>query len=370
VLSQCLQLFGFFALVLVLVYWINQAVILFDRLIADGQTALVFLEFTALTLPNIIRIVLPIAAFAAVMYVTNRMNSDSEIAVMQATGHSAQRMARPVVIFGLLAGVMMAVLMHVLVPISQERFGMRQAEVSQNVTGRLLREGVFTHPGSGSTLYLRDITADGQLLDVFLADAVPGRQDQIFTAERAFLVRTENGPRLVLIDGQFQTLDVDAGTLFVTNFEDFTLDLGALVDEQNNRRPNLRELSTYDLLFPTPELVSLTRKSLGEFTQEAHDRIAQPLLPLTAALIGFAVLIAGGFSRFGSWRQVVAAVVILIFIKGLEGMLADQVIQSPDRWPLTYVPPFLGIVLAWSALLYADRTRRRPRSPDDMEAGA
>ena len=49
-LSQCLQLFGFFGLVLVLVYWINQAVILFDQLIADGQTALVFLELPALTL--------------------------------------------------------------------------------------------------------------------------------------------------------------------------------------------------------------------------------------------------------------------------------------------------------------------------------
>jgi lipopolysaccharide export system permease protein len=28
--------FGFFALVLVMVYWVNQAVLLFDRLIADG----------------------------------------------------------------------------------------------------------------------------------------------------------------------------------------------------------------------------------------------------------------------------------------------------------------------------------------------
>ena len=63
-LSQLLLLFGFFALVLVALFWINRAVILFDRLIGDGQSALVFLEFTALGLPKLITTVLPIAAFA------------------------------------------------------------------------------------------------------------------------------------------------------------------------------------------------------------------------------------------------------------------------------------------------------------------
>ena len=63
-LSQLLMLFGFFALVLVLVYWVNRAVVLFDQLIANGQSAAVFLEITILTLPNVIRIDLPIAAFA------------------------------------------------------------------------------------------------------------------------------------------------------------------------------------------------------------------------------------------------------------------------------------------------------------------
>ena len=42
------------------VYWVNRAVGLFDQLIGDGQSALVFLEFSILTLPNVIRLVLPI----------------------------------------------------------------------------------------------------------------------------------------------------------------------------------------------------------------------------------------------------------------------------------------------------------------------
>ena len=52
-LSQLLIVFGFFSLILVLVYWVNRAVRLFDRLIGDGHSTLVFLELSALTLPGI-----------------------------------------------------------------------------------------------------------------------------------------------------------------------------------------------------------------------------------------------------------------------------------------------------------------------------
>ena len=117
VLSQFLLFFGFFALVLVAVFWINRAVVLFDRLIGDGQSALVFLEFTALTLPNLIRMVLPMAAFAAAVYVTNRLKAESEITVMQATGSSPWRLARPALGFGLLTALMMSVLTHFLLRI-------------------------------------------------------------------------------------------------------------------------------------------------------------------------------------------------------------------------------------------------------------
>lgn len=87
-LSQLLMLFGFFSLVLVSVYWVNRAVSLFDQLIGDGQSAVVFLEFTLLTLPNVIRLVLPISAFVATVYVVNRLITDSELVVMQAAGRA------------------------------------------------------------------------------------------------------------------------------------------------------------------------------------------------------------------------------------------------------------------------------------------
>ncbi|MEO0655644.1 MAG: LptF/LptG family permease, partial [Pseudomonadota bacterium] len=100
-LAQLLVIFGLTSVVLVMIYWINQAVRLFDFLIGSGQSATVFLEFTILTLPNVIRLVLPVAAFVAAVFVTNRLSSESELVVVQSTGYSPYRLSRPVFAFGL-----------------------------------------------------------------------------------------------------------------------------------------------------------------------------------------------------------------------------------------------------------------------------
>ncbi|MEM6738805.1 MAG: LptF/LptG family permease, partial [Pseudomonadota bacterium] len=169
VFTQLVLLFGFFALVLISVYWINRAVILFDQLIADGQSAGTFLALTLLTLPNVIRLVLPIAAFIATVYVTNRLTTESELVVAQATGLSPWRMARPVLAFGLVTTILMGTLVHILVPQSRIALAEREAEIEANVTSRMLVEGRFLHPADGVTFYIREITAGGTLRDVFLS---------------------------------------------------------------------------------------------------------------------------------------------------------------------------------------------------------
>ena len=170
-LSQLMLFFGLFSIVLVLIYWINRAVILFDWLIASGQSATTFLEFTALTLPNVIRLVLPISAFAAAVYTANRLNSESELVVVQATGYGPARMCRAVVVFGLIVGVFVSALVHFVVPASYARLADREVEVAENVTARLLTEGRFVHPDPAMTIYIREITGQGDLQDVLFHDA-------------------------------------------------------------------------------------------------------------------------------------------------------------------------------------------------------
>jgi len=355
ILSQLMMLFGFFALVLVLVYWVNRAVVLFDQLIANGQSAGVFVEFTALTLPNVIRLVLPIAAFAASIYVANRLSSESELVVVQATGYSARRLIRPVAIFGLIVAGLLSVLTHVLVPASVSQLRERQAEISENVTARLLTEGTFLHPADGVTFYIREITPQGELLDIFLSDARQADERVTYTARQALLMRQDAGPKLVMFDGMAQVLDVEGRRLSTTSFEDFAFDIGALIEVPQAGDRSGKELSTAELIWPSDAAVAETGQRKAALMYEGHNRFNQALLAVVAAVVGFATLLIGRFSRFGLWRQIVAAVVLLIVLKSIDNAFADAARGDPRLWPLAYGATGLGLGLTWALLWLAER---------------
>lgn len=364
-LSQLLMLFGFFALVLVLVYWVNRAVVLFDQLIANGQSAAVFLEFTALSLPNVIRIVLPIAAFAGTVYVTNRLTSESELVVVQATGFSPWRLIRPVFLFGVFVFILGSILAHVLVPISLSRLNERTAEISENMTARLLSEGRFLHPSDGVTFYIREISPVGELRNVFLSDARNPDVTLTYTAREALLIRGETAPKLLMFDGMVQRFETDERLLSVTRFEDFAFDLEGLVEaiSPSKRRP--QELFTGRLLEASEATQALTRSSRSELIAEAHERIGNSLNGLIAPLIGFATLLVGGFSRFGIWRQIIGAIFALIVVQMLTRMGQDTVQGNGDLWPAAYVGPVSGLLLAFGMLTLAAHPalfRRRRRA--------
>lgn len=363
-LSQLLTLFGFFSLILVLIYWINRAVRLFDRLIADGQSAWVFLELTSLSLPGLIRIVLPLSAFVAAVYVTNRMSSESELTVVQATGYSPFRLARPVVYFGLIVAAMMSVLTHFLVPMASERLALRSAEISQNITARLLTPGAFLTPTDGLTFYIREITPNGEMLDIFISEATnPGRR-VTYTASQAYLIRTDNGPQLVMVNGLAQDLDLTTQRLTTTGFDDFAYDIGALIGDATVRTRSVNGLSTWELLNPTDQTVADTNQSVEQLIVRGHDRFGQAFLGFVAGLIGFSALVAGGFSRFGLWRSIMLAVGLVIVLKILESTGTSIARTNAALWPFVYLAGIGGIVIS-AALLWASTRpylfKRRPR---------
>lgn len=355
ILSQLMMLFGFFALVLVMVYWINRAVVLFDQLIANGQSAGVFVEFTALTLPNVIRLVLPIAAFAASLYVGNRLISESELLVMQASGFSPYRMIRPVVVFGIIVALLVGVLTHFLVPLSVKRLNLRQAEISENITARLLTEGQFLHPSDGITFYIREITPQGDLRDIFLMDTRSSTEHVTYTARQALLLRHETGPKLVMFDGMAQALTLDGTRLATTRFTDFAYDIAGLIETLLPGARGVKELSTAELIWPTQAALDETGQPRAVLLYEGHGRTSQALLSVVAALVGFTAMMVGGFSRFGLWRQVVGAMVALIVLKSVDNALADAARSDAALWPLSYGAIVLGVAMTFALLWLSDR---------------
>ncbi|MBI6629780.1 LPS export ABC transporter permease LptF [Pontibaca salina] len=355
VLSQFLLFFGFFALILVAVFWINRAVVLFDRLIGDGQSALVFVEFSALALPNLIRMVLPIAVFAAAVYVTNRLQNDSEITVMQATGSSPWRLARTPLVFGILAALMMSVLTHFLLPAAISQLARREADLARSVSARLLSEGTFLHPAAGVTFYIGRIDADSTLNDVYLSDRRDPEQTVTYTATQAFLVRDGEQANLIMVDGMAQRQDNAHRTLSTTVFSDFSYDISPLFEKSETTGRNIRAIPTLELIPGRTPAADAERYSAGQLTEELHLRISRALVCIAVAMIGFSTLMLGGFSRFGVWRQALLAFVIVILLEVLRGIVSDPVLGNPKLWPLMYLPTIAGLALAALFLQFASR---------------
>ncbi|WP_171123707.1 MULTISPECIES: LPS export ABC transporter permease LptF [unclassified Ruegeria] len=366
-LRQLLILFGFFTLVLVGVFWITRSVSLFDRVISGGQSAMVFLEFTALTLPTLIRTVMPMAVFAAAVYATNRLSRESELTVMLATGSSPWRLARAVFLFGLITGLMMAAISVFLRPASVDQLERRQAEVAGDVTAQLLNEGEFMHPAVGVTVYIGRIDLDGTLYEVFVSDRRDEDNPVSYSSKTAYLVNSGEGIHLVMVDGVALRLTKDGRTLSSTLFEDASYDISGMTNTNRINNRSLEAIPTLELLQSRDKIIAAGEFSEGELIDELHQRFSWIAICVAVAMAGYATLMLGSFSRFGLWPQIFGAFTILVLLEGVRGFVSPVVIDDPDLWILLYLPAILGILISCVFLLIAGRpllrTRRRNATP-------
>lgn len=366
-LSQLLVLFGFFSLILVSVYWVNRAIRLFDHLISDGQSALVFLELTALTLPYIILMVLPVSAFVAAVYTTNRLSTESEMITLQTAGASPWRIARPVLYFGAIVALLSAMLAHVLVPIARAELSGRSQEISRDITARFLKEGQFLHPSEDVSVFIGQISNIGELKELFLEDRRNDKAVITYTAERAFLIRSDEGPKLVMRDGMAQTFDPKTQRLSTVRFDDFSYNIGALLDNEEERPRDLRELPTLVLLAPSAQDLASANGTRADFLFEGHERFSRSLLALVLPVMGFAALLTGTFSRFGVWRQVIVAIVLVILVQLIANLAENAARRNETLCWLAYLAPVCGGLLA-AVMILASGTNRFRKNPSSAGA--
>jgi lipopolysaccharide export system permease protein len=244
----------------------------------------------------------------------------------------------------------------------------RRADISQNVTARYLTPGQFSHPTAGLTLYLRAISPTGELLDLFLNDARDPAETVTYTARRALFARGETGPKLIMFDGMAQTLTRGDNRLSVTRFGDFTFDLAALMIGTQRPDRQMGELSTADLLWPSPGVLRETGETAATLWTEGQSRFSEPLTAMSVPLIGFAALLLGAFSRFGLWRQIGVGIGMLVIVQGMTTVATNLALSVPQGWLLAYLPALAGFSLGVGTLAWSQRPRRVRASPETVAA--
>lgn len=369
ILGQCFSVFGFFTLVFFLIVWINKAVLLFDELIGDGHSAFIFLEFSSLALPSVMTAIIPLSSFSATVYVTNRLSNESELAVMQATGFSPWRLARPFAVFGGLCAVILAVFTLYLAPLAGYQQSQREVELSSDLAAKLLKDGVFQHPLRGVTVYVRDIAPTGELSDIYISDRRDPDQSVTYTAATAYLLQQDDQTVLVMADGYAQTLDETNTTLSLTQFRDLTYNIGNEDMRRSVGKISVSYVPTLTLIADTEQAQFLTNRDRAYVNEELHRRFQYPLLAFATALVGFAALYVAGFSRFGVGRYIIFAIVILVVMKMIESIVTPPARATFALWPTIYAPSLFGI---WAAvvMLYISQRPRKIAPPQIETEGA
>ena len=360
IFRQILGPFLFFVIVFTGVIWLTQSLRIIDTVVNNGQSAMVFLEFTVLLLPLVLAIVLPIALFAAILYAVNRLFTDSEIVVMLAAGLSGTSILRPVAAFSMLVMVVVYALTLYLMPTAQSEMRDRISEIRGDVIAAFIREGEFISPAQGVTVYLRATGDAGEMFGLFVQDERDPENRVTYTAKRALLLRDDESTRLVMFDGVAQTQGKDptTGSLSVLRFEQLAYDL---TEFQQGSGPRARKPSEMYVpeLFEIDE-TTMGRRPISEYRAEAFEALSAPLYVLALPLLAVAFVISAGFRRQGFAGRIVLAVVAAVALRLCGLALKSAATGSIAMGPLLFIPPALGCLFALG-LLSGKRLRSRRR---------
>ena len=350
------------------VIWLSQSLRFVDMIVNRGLPLATFVYLTMLLLPTWLSIVLPIAGFAAVLFIYNRMTGDREIVVLEASGLSPMRLARPAILVSIIITLLCYVMTLYLIPLSYRAFKELQFQIRHNYTDVLLREGVFNTIAKNITVYVRARQESGELSGIIVHDNRDQNQQVTLIAERGAFVVTEAGPRVFMQNGNRQSRDNISGRTSLLYFDRYTVDLGGSKSTTQRAWRDQNELFLPELLNPTEE--ETAPRNFNEYIAEGHSRLSTPLLGLALPLLGLAVLLRGEFSRRGQPWRILIAITAAILLEGLG--LGAKFIATKQPWmiPLMYVVTIAPAALA--AMLLSRRRIRRPTSEsgsDPVQAG-
>ncbi|RUZ43562.1 LptF/LptG family permease, partial [Mesorhizobium sp. M7A.F.Ca.US.003.02.1.1] len=153
------------------IVWTTQVLAKIDLVTDSGQSALTFFEVAALILPSIIPIVVPFALVVAVAQTLSVMNSDSELAVVNAAGASRWTIVRPIMLLALAAAVFSFAVDNGIDPYARQKNRALVASSRADLLSLIIQEGTFRKIDDGLFLQVGERLPNNRLGGIFVADS-------------------------------------------------------------------------------------------------------------------------------------------------------------------------------------------------------
>lgn len=346
------------------VIWVTQALREVDLITGKGQTVLIFLTVTLLSLPALIAGIAPVALFMATLYTLNKLNGDSELIVMNAAGVAPQRITRPFIVLTVATALIVAWMTISVMPASFRMLRDLITLIRADFVANVVKEGQFVSLDSGVTFHYREKAGD-TLVGIFMQDRRDPSQPSIYLAERGRTVEAEGQSFLMLEKGTIQREAKNTSTTSIISFERYALNLSALTGDSSGGpgegdgdkviyKP--RERSTWELLRQNPN-EAYYKIQEGRFRAELHNRLSSPLYPFAFMLIAFAAIGEARTTRQGRALAIQSAIMIVGATRIAAYAAWTASVRSPFAAALLYILPIMAIVLATGFIFYGARIR-------------
>ncbi len=326
------------------VMWMTLALRQFDVITAKGQTILIFLLMTTLSLPILVTLVAQAALFIATLYTLNKLNSDSELIIMTAAGLPPRRLLMPFLTLGAAVCILVAYLTIYLTPMTSQLLRNIVSQVRADFVSNVVKEGQFTTLDTGITFHFREKAGDA-LLGIFMQDRRDVGKSIVYIAERGRTLTIDGDSFLELQNGSIQRQQAKTRDSSIVAFDSYAINLSSLAKDGGDVFYKPAERTTAALWNPDPN-DPVYKAVAGRFRAVLHDRLSAFLYPLAMMLIALAALGDARTTRQGRGVSIAIAIVATAILR-IAGFAA---LSALTRTPLALIPlygvPIVTIILA------------------------
>ena len=235
---------------------------------------------------------MPIAFFFGTLFTLQRLQGDSELVVMASAGYSLRQLAMPVLACAGDRDGADLCLRSYLMPAGQRALRDKVLDIRADMAGALLNEGEFNTPQQGLTVFIRQMSSNGEIRGILVHDSRDRARPVTYIAEKGILAQTPAGTRLIMLDGTIETSAKGGKQLQVLHFESYTINLDQFSGPARNTLRKINERYLSELLWP-PEHRASPSASATSSSPKRITASSQPLYCLAFALIALAAVMRG-----------------------------------------------------------------------------
>ena len=340
------------------IVWLTQSLNFVELVTSKGLPVFMFVEMTSLLMPRIFVIMAPIALFVATLFVYNRMISDRELMVMKAAGISPWESAKAAMVVGVLISVFNLYVNNIVIPVAEQRLAQLKWQAQNDMSHMMFKEGEFTTIQMFMTVFVSKYDKNGSVSDILVNDERDPSKKVTLSAEKGRIVYTENGPRLILINGIRNELTKDDKKQFSSlAFDRYSVDFG-ISNKNREKEIGARELTLKELLLSYKNK-DLTQVQINRYMVEGFKRILLPLYNLVFALIACAGLLVGNFNRRGQGKVITISILGMICVQSLDLAFGSLTVKHLYCFPLMFLNFLLPLFTCFYFLLFYNPAKKK-----------